>query len=132
MKFNGVMLGTKDSKKLADFYTKILGEPVWRMDDWYGFGEKDCYITIGPHSEVGESNVEPARMIITLVDEDVKAEFDRLKSLGAKVVAEPYQPSMAGEEKVAEDAKSEGPTPWIATVADPDGNYLQIMSPWEE
>ena len=50
---------------------------------------------------------------------DVKEEFDRIKELGAHVIAEPY--------KMGED--SEG---WIATFADPDGNYFQLMTPWEE
>lgn len=120
MKLSGVMLGTKDSKKLADFYTKAVGKAVWQMDDWYGFGKKDFNITIGPHSEVGDKSSEPQRMMITFEAEDVKAEFDRLKSLGAKVVAEPYQPDMESSEKT-----------WLATVADPDGNYLQMMTPWE-
>lgn len=130
MKISGVMLGTKDSKKLADFYTKILGEPDWQMDDWYGYGKKDNYITIGPHSEVGEKSPEPQRVIIILEARDVKAEYDRLKSLDAEVITEPYQPSMTEEAK-AQAGKDNSPTPWIATVADPDGNYLQVMSPWE-
>jgi predicted enzyme related to lactoylglutathione lyase len=48
----------------------------------------------------------------------VKGEFERIKKLGAAVVAEPYNP--------AEDPKG-----MIATFADPDNNYFQLMSPWE-
>jgi len=48
---------------------------------------------------------------------DVKGEFDRLKALGATVQQEPYQPGPAGGEM------------WLATLADPDGNYFQLASP---
>jgi predicted enzyme related to lactoylglutathione lyase len=44
----------------------------------------------------------------------VKAEFERIKDLGAEVVAEPYEP---GEGML------------MCTFADPDGNYFQLMSP---
>jgi predicted enzyme related to lactoylglutathione lyase len=50
---------------------------------------------------------------------DVKSEFERMKGLGAKVVAEPY--SMGDE-----------PDFLIATLADPDGNYFQVVSPMKE
>jgi len=47
---------------------------------------------------------------------EVKTEFERMKGLGAKVIAEPYQ-------------MGDGRGHWIATLADPDGNYFQLMSP---
>jgi hypothetical protein len=40
------------------------------------------------------------------------------KKIGAKVVAEPYGPE--------EDPKAQ-----IATLADPDNNYFQLVTPWE-
>ncbi len=45
----------------------------------------------------------------------MKGDFDRLKEAGANVVAEPYRPD--------ENAEM-----WIATFADPDGNYFQLAS----
>ena len=45
-----------------------------------------------------------------------REEFERIKAIdGAKVVKEPYE--MQGS--------------WIATLSDPDGNYFQLMTPWE-
>jgi predicted enzyme related to lactoylglutathione lyase len=49
---------------------------------------------------------------------DVKEEFERTKKVGAAVVAEPYNPS-------------EEPKMMIATFADPDNNYFQLVTPWE-
>jgi len=43
----------------------------------------------------------------------VKEEFERIKALGSAVIKEPYE--MGGA--------------WIATLADPDGNIFQLVSP---
>lgn len=117
MQFKGLMLNSSDPKKLSDFYTKILGKPGWQMDDYYGW-TKTAGLMIGPHSEVKGKNELPARMMLSFETKDVKAEFKRVKEFGGKVIAEPYNP---GEEKDM----------WLSTIADPDGNYIQISTPWE-
>lgn len=61
-------------------------------------------------------------MIWNLESADVKGDFERLKAAGAEVVREPYVP----------DGMPEGAEGWIATLADPDGNYFQLMSPMDE
>lgn len=120
MKLTGVMIGSDDSKKLGNFYTKILGSPGWQQDDWYGFDVGGGNIMIGSHSEVkGKSNM-PGRIIITFEVDDVKREFKRIEEVGADVVAVPYQPD-----------KSNNPDTWLATFADPDGNYFQLATPWK-
>ena len=48
----------------------------------------------------------------------MQADFDRLKAAGAIVITEPY--SMDGY-----------PDTRIATLADPDDNYFQLMSPFQ-
>jgi predicted enzyme related to lactoylglutathione lyase len=55
--------------------------------------------------------------MIMLEVEDVKAKFEEIKGYGAEVVAEPYHPQ-ENEENF-----------WLATLADPDGNYFQLASP---
>jgi predicted enzyme related to lactoylglutathione lyase len=47
---------------------------------------------------------------------DVEGEFERLRAAGATVVREPYSPDGSSEMR-------------IATLADPDENYFQLMSP---
>ncbi len=121
MKLTGVMLGTEDPKKLGEFYTKILGEPGWQQDDWYGYMAGTGNLMIGPHSEVKGPNQTPGRIMITFESEDVKADFARIKDQGAKVIAEPYEPD-----------KEKNPGNWLATFADPDENYFQIATPWKE
>lgn len=118
MKYSGVMLGTEDPKALGEFYTKALGEPSFHEGEWYGWKTGGSQLMLGSHSEVKGQSSTPARIMLTLEVDDVKAEFKRLTDLGATVVAEPYQPD-------------ETSGMWLATVADPDGNYLQLSMPWE-
>lgn len=121
MKLNGVMLNSSDPKKLGEFYSKFLGKPGWQDGEWYGFDVDGGMLMIGPHSEVKGENKEPGRHMISFVSGDVKTEFERIvKASDAKVIAEPYQPDKENNSKV-----------WLATLADPDGNYFQLSTPWE-
>jgi len=88
-------------------------------DDWYGYEVGTGSLMIGPHSEVHGRSKEPARIMIGLETEDVPGQFARIRDAGAEVVAEPYHPDGAGEGF------------WLATLADPDGNYLQLSSPYD-
>lgn len=120
LNLNSVMLGSEDPKALAEFYEKVLQkEPDMQEGDWYGFSAGSCYLSMGKHDKVSGTSKNPERIIFNFETKEVKKEFERLKALGATVIAEPY----AFSEEETE--------PSIATLADPDGNYFQIMKPWE-
>ena len=120
LNLNSIMIGSKQPKELADFYSQVLGKQPDMVDDgWYGFNAGGCFLTIGEHSEVDEAALEPQRIILNFETDDVQGEFNRLKELGATVVAEPY-------------AFEEGEDVAVATMADIDGNFFQLMAPWEE
>ena len=119
LELNSFLLFSEDPKKLSDFYKKVFQkEPDWGEGGYQGFAVGKGFITIGPHEKVHGKNPNPERFMFNLETEDVKGEFARIKALGANVVAKPYQPQEA-----------EGI--WIATFADPDGNYFQLMTPWK-
>ena len=122
LNLDNIMLGSEDSKKLGDFYTKVLGDPVAEWSDeaggWYGFRAGSGSLAIGPHSEVKGRSEQPGRIMINFSTTDVQGEFDRVKALGAEVVAEPYSPG-GGEGAL------------MCTFADPDGNYFQFATPWD-
>ena len=120
MKLSGIMIGSEESKTLGEFYEKIFGKPGWNQDGWYGFDIGGNYLMIGPHSEVKGKSTMPGRLMISVDSEDVKSDFEKIKSVGAEVIAEPYQPG-----------KDEKPDVWLATFADPDGNYFQLATPWK-
>lgn len=114
------MIGTHQPKVLAKFYEKALGKKAdWKDGSWYGWQIGSNNLTIGEHSEVKGKAKEPQRVILNLETSEVEKEFERIKKTGAKVIKEPYNPGEASDML-------------IATFADPDGNYFQLMSPWEE
>jgi predicted enzyme related to lactoylglutathione lyase len=115
MDFNGILIGSEDPQRLVDFYTKLFGDPGWSDGGYTGWQIGSGYVTVGPHSEVTGKSVHPGRIIWNIESADVKGDFERFKAAGATVIAEPY-----GDD-------SEGG--WIATFADPDDNYFQLMSP---
>ncbi len=116
LNMNSVMIGTKQPKEMVAFYEKLLGKPADMSDDDSGFHAwqaGNSYIGILDHSEMGGSTKDPGRVMINFETPQVKEEFARLKGIGAKVIREP----------------SEMGNGWIATLADPDGNYFQLMNP---
>lgn len=111
------MLGTSQVKQMAAFYEKVFGKPAdMHEGDWHGWQVGSAFFSIGSHSEVKGKAKEPQRIILNLETKEVKEEFERIKKTGATVIKEPY--GLEGA--------------WIATFADPDGNYFQLMTPWEQ
>jgi predicted enzyme related to lactoylglutathione lyase len=116
LNFNSVMIFSENPKKLVDFYEQVVGgKPAWHEGDFNGFAIGSCMLVIGPHDQVRGSSQNPERLMLNFETSDVAAEFERIKKLGAKVIADPYG---YGESKTQ-----------IATLADPDGNYFQLVTP---
>lgn len=119
LNLGSIMIFSENPKALSDFYGKVLQKkPEMDEGDGYGYLVGKTFLGIGPHDKVKGTNPAPERILIDFETADVKAEFERIKGLGTRVVAEPYK-------------MDEGKEFWIATFADPDGNYFQLMSPWE-
>ena len=121
MNFNNILIGSEDPQRLVDYYTKIFGKPVMSDGGYTGWQIGSGFIAVGPHSEVKGKSAHPGRIIWNIETADVKGEFEKLKAAGAIVVREPY-----GFDEIpgAENA-------WIATLADPDDNYFQLMTPMD-
>lgn len=116
LKLNSVMIGTTQPEALAAFYEKALGAPAGMVDaenGFWGWQVGDCFLSILNHSEMGGAAKDPGRVMFNFETTEVKQEFERIKVAGAKVIREPY-------------SMGEG---WIATLADPDGNYFQLVTP---
>ena len=117
LNLNSVMIGTKQLKALAAFYEKVLGRPADMVDAENGFFAwqvgNGYYFSILDHSEMGGKTKDPGRIMLNFETSQVQEEFERLKALGAAVIRAPYE--MGGG--------------WIATLADPDGNYFQLVTP---
>ena len=105
-----------DVGKSAAFYEQVFGKPADMVDEENGFAGWQVgsgYLGVLQHSDMGGATKDPGRVMLNFETAQVKEEFERLKALGAVVVREPYE--MGGG--------------WIATLADPDGNYFQLMTP---
>jgi predicted enzyme related to lactoylglutathione lyase len=119
LNLNSVMIGTKQLKALAAFYEKVLGKPAEMVDEQYGFYGWQAgasYFSLLDHSEMTGGTKDPGRIMFNFETTQVKEEFERIKAAGGKVIKEPYE--MEGG--------------WIATLADPDGNYFQLVTPMEQ
>ena len=118
LNLNSVMIGTKQPNALATFYEKVIGKPpdmVDKENGFFGWQVGSAYLSVLEHSEMGGSTKDPGRVMLNFETREVQEEFERIKALGAVVVRAPYE--MGGG--------------WIATLADPDGNYFQLISPME-
>ena|SRR3989344_5714268 len=119
LNFNSILLFSDSPKKLSGFYKKVFQkDPEWVESDYSGFSVGKGMFTVGPHDRVKGKNKTPERVIFNFETKDVQKEFKRIEKLGAKVIAKPYHPS-------------EEPDMWLATLSDPDGNFFQLMTPWE-
>lgn len=116
LNLNSVMIGTKQPAVLAAFYEKALGKSAEMVDaanGFWGWQVGSAYLSVLEHSEMGGKTKNPGRIMFNFETTQVKEEFERIKAIGAEVIREPYE--MGGG--------------WIATLADPDGNYFQLVTP---
>ncbi len=116
MDFNSILIGSDNSGPMVEYYTRLLGAPAYSESGYTAWKIGSGFITVGPHSEVKGRNETPGRLIWNIETKDVQGDFDRMKAAGAIVITEPYR--FEGASGTV-----------IATLADPDGNYFQLMSP---
>jgi predicted enzyme related to lactoylglutathione lyase len=113
---SSIMIGSSKPKELILFYKKVFEKkPDMEEGDWAGWQLGSGFFSVGDHSQVKGKSKEPGRILFNLETTEVKSEFNRIAKMGAIVVKEPYD---MGESLVA-------------TFADLDGNYFQLMSPWK-
>ncbi len=116
LNLNSVMIGTKQSLVLTAFYEKVFEKPADMLDQengFWGWQVGSMYLGVLNHSEMGGDTKDPGRVMINFETPNVKEEFERIKALGGTVIHAPYEMGQG----------------WIATLADPDGNYFQLMNP---
>ena len=70
-------------------------------------------LALGTHSEVHGRNADPARHMVGLATDYVRADWQRLKAAGVQFVEEPTD---YGNLR-------------IATLKDPEGNLIQLLEP---
>jgi len=116
LNLNSIMIGTKQTKAMVAFYEGVIGRAPDMADSehgFYGWQVGTSYFSVLEHSEMGGKTKDPGRLMLNFETKEVNEEFERIKALGAGIIREPYE--MGGGR--------------IATLADPDGNYFQLVTP---
>ncbi len=120
MNFNSLLIGSENPQRLVEYYSRLLGKPVYEGDGYATWQIGSGWVSVGPHDQVQGPNAHPGRILWNIESADVQGDFTRFKEAGATVVREPYS-----------FGDGTGPTALIATLSDPDDNYFQLMSPME-
>lgn len=107
-----LLLGSQDPQRLATFYGGVLGLEQLPSKNHLVFRLPGARLRIIDHSEVAPSSAEPQRLILNLFVDDARAELARLEPHGVTVVRPPAVMGWGG---------------YVVTIADPDGNYLQLI-----
>ena len=117
LNLNSVMVGSTQPSVMGEFYEKVFARPADMVEgSEHGWKVGSTFFVVGEHSEMKGMTKDPGRVMCNFETEQVKEEFERIKATGATVIKEPYE--MVGM--------------WIATFADPDGNYFQLMTPFDD
>lgn len=112
---SGVLISTgiERFQEMRHFYVEVLGLPV--RSDRAGFVNFDLgggRLTIATHSDVSGVNSDPARLMVNLGVDDIDVIHRRLTEAGVRFVRGPEHEAWGGR---------------VATLVDPDGNYLQLL-----
>ena len=116
MNLNSILIGSEDPGRLVEYYTSLFGAPSMSDGGYTAWQIGGGGLVVGPHDQVHGRNAQPGRVIWNIESEDVRADFERLKAAGGRVIRDPYAPAVEG-------------AGLVATFADPDENYFQLMSP---
>jgi predicted enzyme related to lactoylglutathione lyase len=103
-----LLLGSSNVDQMKDWYRRAFDTKENEMGA-FQFGNVQFFVEA--HSEVSGPTKEPARVIINLDVDDARALEAQLNEVGATWVRPVEQESFG----------------LIGTVADPDGNYLNII-----
>jgi catechol 2,3-dioxygenase-like lactoylglutathione lyase family enzyme len=112
--FGGASIWSQDLNNLLPFYRDTLGlKPTMESERFVVFGDPNApSLGLGSHSEVKGKNPDPARHMVGLMTDDVRADYQRLKEKGVEFIEEPtdYDGQIT-----------------IATLKDPEGNLVQLF-----
>ena len=93
MNLNGILIGSENPQRLADYYTRLFGEPGWAEGEYRGWLIGSGAVTVGPHDQVHGQNPEPGRIIWNIESADVVADFARLKAAAPRSSGSPTTPA---------------------------------------
>ena len=109
---SSILLASTDPERLHDWYvTALEPDDDTKVDSYRVLRFGAVHLFVDRREDVGDTNPEPGRVILNFMVDDARAVAARLARMDARWVAE------------LEDRDGS----MFATVADPDGNYVQII-----
>lgn len=111
----GVLVYTAPDRWAAmdHFYVDVLGlTPRTRRDGFVNFELGGPRLTVTTHDAVRGPSTDPLRLMVNLEVDDIVAEHARLTAAGVSFTRPPEQEPWGG---------------WVATLADPDRNTVQLF-----
>ena len=113
MELTGVLISTsmEHFAAMRDFYVSTLGlEPRSDRDGFVNFDFGHSRLTIAVHEAVNGAAPDPARVMVNFATTDIYESVSRCDP--TRIVRQPEREKWGG---------------MVATVADPDGNYVQFL-----
>ena len=109
----GTTIFSEDHTKLVPFYRDTLGMAVANEEQGITiFGQQGAgQLLVGTHSEVKGAAKEPERQIPSLLTNDVRGDYTRLKAAGVQFLGEPSEI---------------GPVT-LVTLRDPENNLVNLI-----
>ncbi len=119
MNLNSILIGSEDPKRLAEYYTKLFGEPAWDDGGYTGWQVGTGWVTVGPHDQVKGKNTAAGPDHLEHRDRRREGRLREVQGRRRDGGAGALHARPGGEEMEGQ----------IATFSDPDDNYFQLMSP---
>jgi predicted enzyme related to lactoylglutathione lyase len=111
----GVLIWTEASRfeAMTRFYRDTLGlPPRTAKADFVNFDWQGVRLSVGVHAGVRGPSADPLRVMVNLAVDDIEAVHRRLRAAGVPFSRPPEREPWGG---------------WVATLADPDGNTVQLL-----
>lgn len=111
----GVLIHTSAERfdALRGFYVDLLGlTPRSDRPGFVNFEWGPVRLTLHTHSKVDGTAEDARRVMINLATDDIETDVERLRAAGTPVLRPPERETWGGR---------------VATVADPDGNLVQLL-----
>lgn len=114
MQVSGAVINitSEHAERLGAWYRDVLKLPQAPEMGEFAFRAGPLELIIDGHSQTRGQTAEPSRVLLNLFVADIHAEHQRLSEAGVAFIRPPEQEPWGGI---------------IATMTDPDGNYVQIV-----
>ena len=109
----GVIIWTEQFEEMLRFYRDVLGLPLRGAKPGFANFEWGSFrLSVASHDGVQGQSRDPLRVMVNFAVDDIFAAHRRLTESGVAFLRSPEQEPWGG---------------WVATLADPDGNTLQLL-----